>query len=88
MSRIKLPAIYQWPETAELGGLIGYGPIFDQVYRQRARQLVKIFRGATAADVPVEQPANFSLTINLKTAKAIGHTIPDGLLLRADKVIE
>ena len=47
MARIKLPAIYQWPETAELGGLIGYGPIFDQVYRQRARQIVKIFRGAT-----------------------------------------
>jgi putative tryptophan/tyrosine transport system substrate-binding protein len=88
MSRIKLPAIYQWPETAELGGLIGYGPIFDQVYRQRARQVAKIFRGATAAEVPVEQPANFSLAINLKTAKAIGHTIPDGLLLRADKVIE
>ena len=88
MSRTKLPAIYQWPETAELGGLIGYGPIFDQVYRQRARQITKMFRGASAADVPVEQPANFSLTINLKTAKAIGHSIPDGLLLRADKVIE
>lgn len=88
MSRIKLPAMYQWPETAELGGLMGYGPIFDQVYRQRARQIVKIFRGATAAEVPVEQPANFSLTINLKTAKVIGHSIPDGLVLRADKVIE
>jgi putative ABC transport system substrate-binding protein len=88
MSRIKLPAMYQWPETAELGGLMGYGPIFDQVYRQRARQVIKILRGATAAEVPVEQPANFSLTINLKTAKAIGHSIPDGLLLRADKVIE
>lgn len=88
MSRIKLPAMYQWPETAELGGLMGYGPIFDQVYRQRARQIVKIFRGALAAEVPVEQPANFSLAINLKTAKAIGYTVPDGLLLRADKVIE
>jgi putative ABC transport system substrate-binding protein len=88
MSRIKLPAIYQWPESAELGGLMGYGPIFDQVYRQRARQIAKIFRGATAAEVPVEQPANFSLAINLKTAKAIGYTIPDGLLLRADKVFE
>ena len=88
MSRIKLPAIYQWPETTELGGLMGYGPIFDQVYRQRARQLVKIFRGAIAAEVPVEQPANFSLAINLKVAEAIGYTIPDELLLRADKVIE
>jgi putative ABC transport system substrate-binding protein len=88
MSRIKLPAIYQWPETAELGGLIGYGPIFDQVYRQRARPIAKIFRGSTPAEVPVEQPANFALAINLKTAKAIGHTIPDGLVLRADQVIE
>jgi putative ABC transport system substrate-binding protein len=88
MSRIRLPAMYQWPETAELGGMMGSGPIVDQVYRQRARQIVKIFRGATAAEVPVEQPANFSLAINLKTAKAIGHSIPDGLLLRADKVIE
>jgi putative ABC transport system substrate-binding protein len=86
MSRIKLPAMYQWPETAELGGLMGYGPIFDQVYRQRARQVIEILRGATAAEVPVEQPANFSLTINLKTAKAIGHSIPDGLLLRADVI--
>jgi putative ABC transport system substrate-binding protein len=88
MSRVRLPAIYQWPETAELGGLIGYGPIFDQVYRQRARQIAKIFRGATAAEVPVEQPANFALAINLRTAKVIGHAIPEGLLLRADKVIE
>jgi putative ABC transport system substrate-binding protein len=88
MARIRLPAIYQWPETAELGGLIGYGPIFDQVYRQRARQVVKILRGAAPADVPVEQPANFALAINLKTAKATGHDIPESLLLRADKVIE
>jgi putative ABC transport system substrate-binding protein len=88
MSRIKLPAMYQWPETAELGGLMGYGPIFDQVYRQRARQIIKILRGATAAEVPVEQPDKFALAINLKTAKAIKRTIPDGLLLRADQVIE
>jgi putative ABC transport system substrate-binding protein len=88
MSRIKLPAMYQWPETAELGGLMGYGPIFDQVYRQRARQIIKILRGATTAEVPVEQPDKFALAINLKTAKAIECTIPDGLLLRADEVIE
>ncbi len=88
MARICLPAIYQWPETAELGGLIGYGPIFDRVYRQRARQIAKILRGAAPADIPVEQPANFALAINLKTAKAIGRDIPESLLLRADKVIE
>ena len=88
MSRIGLPAIYQWPETSDLGGLIGYGPPFAQMYRQRARQIVKMLRGARPADVPVEQPANFELVVNLKTAKAIGLEIPAGLVLRADRVIE
>ena len=89
MSRIKLPAMYQWPETGRAWRADGTGRSSMQVYRQRARQIVKIFRGATAAEVPVEQPANFSLAIDLKTAKAIGHTITDGLLLdRADKVVE
>jgi putative ABC transport system substrate-binding protein len=88
MSRIRLPAIYQWPETSDLGGLIGYGPPFAQMYRQRARQIVKMLRGAKATDVPVEQPATFELVINLKTAKAIGLEIPAGLVLRADRVIE
>jgi putative ABC transport system substrate-binding protein len=58
------------------------------MYRQRARQIVKMLRGAKAADVPVEQPSNFQLAINLKTAKAIGQDLPAGLVLRADKVIE
>jgi putative tryptophan/tyrosine transport system substrate-binding protein len=88
MARIALPAIYQWPETSELGGLIGYGPLFADVYRQRARQIAKIFRGAKATDVPIEQPANFALAINVRTAKAIGHVVPPELLVRADKVIE
>jgi putative ABC transport system substrate-binding protein len=88
MSRIGLPAIYQWPETPEFGGLIGYGPPFAQVYRQRARQVAKMLRGAKPAEVPVEQPSNFELVINLKTAKAIGLEIPAGLVLRADRVIE
>lgn len=88
MARIRLPAIYQWPETADLGGLIGYGPPFALMYRQRARQVVKMLRGAKPADMPVEQPANFELVVNLKTAKAIGHEIPAGLVLRADRVIE
>jgi putative tryptophan/tyrosine transport system substrate-binding protein len=88
MSRLRLPAIYQWPETSDLGGLIGYGPPFAQAYRQRARQVVKMLRGAKATDLPVEQPATFELVINLKTAKAIGLEVPAGLVLRADRVIE
>ena len=85
---LRLPAIYQWPETAESGGLMGYGPRFTQVWRQRARMIVKIFRGISPADLPVEQPTNFELVINLKAAKMIGHDIPAGLVLRANGVIE
>ena len=88
MSRLALPAIYQWPETSDLGGLIGYGPPFALMYRQRARQIVKILRGAKVTEVPVEQPSNFEFVINLKTAKAIGLEMPAGLVLRADRVIE
>jgi putative ABC transport system substrate-binding protein len=84
----RIPAIYQWPDMAEEGGLIGYGPRFTQVYRQRARQITKVLRGAKPSDIPVEQPSTFEMVINLRTAKAIGHEIPAGLLLRADKVIE
>src|SRR5262245_17072397 len=84
----RLPAIYQWPELAEQGGLAGYGARFDQVYRQRARMVVKILRGARPADVPVEQPTRFELVINLKAARAIDHEVPAGLVLRADRVIE
>jgi putative tryptophan/tyrosine transport system substrate-binding protein len=87
-AKLRLPAIYQWPEMAEEGGLLAYGSRFTQVYRQRARQIVKILRGAKVTDVPIEQPTNFELVINLKTAKSIGHEIPAGLVLRADEVIE
>jgi putative tryptophan/tyrosine transport system substrate-binding protein len=87
-AKLRLPAIYQWPEMAEEGGLLAYGSRFTQVYRQRARQIVKILGGAKAAEVPIEQPTNFVLVINLKTAKSIGHEIPAGLVLRADEVIE
>ena len=85
---VRLPAIFQFPETAEAGALAGYGPRFADMYRQRARMVVKVFRGASPSDIPVEQPTLFELVINLKIAKAIGHEIPSGLLLRADKVIE
>jgi ABC-type uncharacterized transport system substrate-binding protein len=85
---LKLPAIYQWPEIAEAGGLAAYGPRQTTGARQRARQLVKIFRGAKPGDIPVEQPDRFELVINLRTAKAIGLVVPPALLDRADKVIE
>jgi putative tryptophan/tyrosine transport system substrate-binding protein len=84
----RLPAIFQWPETAEAGAVLGYGPRYLEVYRQRARMVVKILRGAKPADIPVEQPARFQLVVNLKAAKAIGHEVPAGLVLRADEVIE
>src|SRR5262249_44536852 len=88
VAQTRLPAIYQWPEMAEEGGLAGYGPRFPEIWRQRARLLVKVLRGTKPADIPVEQPTRFELVINLKTAKAIGYEIPATLVLRADKLIE
>ena len=86
---LRLPAMYQWPEMAEEGGLIGYGPLIVQLYRDiMSRQLAKLLRGAKPTDLPVEQPTRFELVINLKTAKALGLTVPDSLLARADEVIE
>ena len=83
-----LPAIYIWPEMAEEDGLIGYGPRLTAIYRQLARLIVKVLRGVKPEDIPVEEPAKFDLVVNLKTAKALGLTIPESFLTRADKVIE
>ena len=83
-----LPAIYEWPEMAEEGGLIGYGPRLALLYRQAARLLARILAGAKPGDLPVEQPTTFELVVNLKTAKALGLAIPKSFLVRADKVIE
>jgi putative tryptophan/tyrosine transport system substrate-binding protein len=89
VATLRLPAIYQWPEMAEQGGLIGYGPLIGQLFREiMSRQLAKLLRGIKPADLPVEQPTKFELVINLRAAKAIGHEIPAALVLRADKVIE
>jgi putative ABC transport system substrate-binding protein len=89
VAALRLPAIYQWPETAEVGGFAAYGPRFSQIIRElSSRQLVQIFRGAKVADIPVEQPTKFELVINLKTANALDLTVPPTLLARADKVIE
>jgi putative ABC transport system substrate-binding protein len=84
----RLPAIYQWKEHAEAGGLISYGPSLAGMWRQTAMIVAKILRGAKPADLPVEQPTKFELVANLKTAKALGLTIPESFLLRADQVIE
>jgi putative ABC transport system substrate-binding protein len=84
-----LPTIYEWPEMAEEGGFAAYGPRRSQLLSEiMAPQIIKLFRGTKVADIPVEQPTKFELVINLKTAKAMGVTVPEALLVRADKVIE
>jgi putative tryptophan/tyrosine transport system substrate-binding protein len=89
VAALRLPTIYQFPEEAEEGGFVAYGPRVVQVFReQMARQLVQVLRGAKPADIPVEQPTKFELVINLKTAKALGITIPESFLVRADEVLE
>jgi putative ABC transport system substrate-binding protein len=86
---VGLPAIYQWPENAHEGGLIGYGPSIAQIYlEQLSRLTVKILRGAKPGDLPVEQPDKFALAVNLKVAKALGLAVPPRIVDRADEVIE
>jgi putative tryptophan/tyrosine transport system substrate-binding protein len=84
----RLPAIYEWPEMAEEGGLIAYGPRLPLIYRQMARLVAKVLRGDHPESLPSEQPTNFDLVINLKTAEALGLTLPETLLVRANKLIE
>jgi putative ABC transport system substrate-binding protein len=84
----RLPTIYQWPETAEEGGLLGYGPRIIEIYRQLAGFTSRILQGATPAELPVEQPVKYELVVNMKTARAIGIVVPQSFLLRADRVIE
>jgi putative tryptophan/tyrosine transport system substrate-binding protein len=89
VAALRLPAIYHWAEEAEEGGFIAYGGRLVQIFRDLvAQQLVKLLRGVKPADIPIEQPTKFELVINLKTANAIGVTVPATLVARADKVIE
>jgi putative ABC transport system substrate-binding protein len=89
VAALRLPTIYQFPEEAEEGGFVGYGTRIVKVFRDLvARQLLQLLRGVKVANIPVEQPTKFELAINLKTAKAMGFTVPEALLVRADKVIE
>jgi putative ABC transport system substrate-binding protein len=84
----RLPAIYQWKEHVEAGGLVSYGPNLAAIWRQSAIIVAKVLKGIKPAELPVEQPTKFELVINLGTAKSLDLSIPPSVLLRADEVIE
>jgi putative ABC transport system substrate-binding protein len=87
-AEFRLPAIYQWKEHVEAGGLVSYGPNLAAIFRQAATIVVKILKGVKPSDLPVEQPTKFELVINLKTARALGIDLSPAIVARADEVIE
>jgi putative ABC transport system substrate-binding protein len=87
-AQARTPAIYQFSNFVDLGGLASYGPELKPIYRNVAQYVDKIFKGANPAELPVEQPVVFEFALNLKTAMALGLTIPDNVLARANKVID
>jgi putative ABC transport system substrate-binding protein len=88
VSKLKLPAIYENRDYVVAGGLLAYGASLADMSRRAAGHIDRILRGTRPADLPVEQPTKFELVVNLKTAKALGLTIPASLLLRADEVLQ
>jgi len=87
-SKYELPAVYPSRGFVDVGGLISYGANFAEVHRRAAVYIDKILRGAKPGDLPIEQPTTFEMVVNLKTAKALGLTVPQSVLLRADQIIE
>jgi len=87
-ARYKLPAVYIQKTFVAAGGLISYGPNFEDQFRRAADYVNRILKGEKPADLPVQAPNKYELAINLKTAKALGISVPAGLLARADEVIE
>ena len=87
-AKTRLPAIYEHQGFVVAGGFMSYGPSHHDTFRRIAEYVDRVLKGGSPADLPVEQPTKLELVINLKTAKALGLTIPPSLLLRADQVIE
>jgi putative ABC transport system substrate-binding protein len=87
-ARHRLPAIYDWREFVEAGGLMSYGPVISELFRRAAVYVDRILKGAKPADLPVEEPTKFELVVNLRAARALGLTLAPAILRRADQVLE